>query len=795
MASVVPESPGDPGPHRLAAALGEALDALLEVTGATAGWVGCTGPDGRLHFPVTRGAFAPAWLQLQQGPAVWGFTLHEGPALYNDLPNLPALGEPALHNLLCCPIAHEGRPYGHVALANKPGGFGSADSAIVLGVAQLLGHWLGTAHETVAIVPAPLLRLALDRAGDGVLVIDAAGTLVFANAAWAAWTGFRPEELIGRPAPFPFWVGPRELAALGPAAAAAPLPPPGAPGTPQPLGAFPFRHRSGSVFWCRVETVIEESAGQPLTIAFLRRVAVPGPEPAAEPLLVHYSFLDLADDFPFALALTDRQGKLLWTNSAFAQTVAPVHQIAGQKLRACFSGSGAAALERLFRAPAPPRRGQVGRLLLEHPGGVLLAGWLAVTLPDGPGYLFALGDNWDALCGPAVEAADWQRALAAPGPDRLALLLQPGAEVQFWDERWQALTGLAADDLAGVPTETVIDWLFPNQRDHDRVADLLHQPSARAGTQAVLDVLTRTGSRPLLCTFLPVGGVNQDRWLLLAGAAEVLAGEDSPGMVHVRRFARSLSQLLNHLLAAPLGATELALDRTDLPAELADLLEQVLNGLQRLTDLVGLLQDLGETSPGDAPLVPLAEVVQEFLAERSAVSGEPDYDLKLDVRNEAAQVRVNRRMLKTVLDQLLRNAEHALRNSPLRRIEVRVLARDDAVCCEIADTGEGLPPGEWARALVPFLSTKGPFARDAEHAALEATGLGLTVSQHLLGLHGGRLELRSNPEGGTTATVVLPRGDQLPLERRDTAHRRADSAEAHAPHAPPELTPAPEKKD
>src|SRR5437868_5178709 len=54
--------------------LGEALDALLDFTGATAGWVGLAGADGRLTFPIQRGQFGEGWLALQQGRrGPWGF--------------------------------------------------------------------------------------------------------------------------------------------------------------------------------------------------------------------------------------------------------------------------------------------------------------------------------------------------------------------------------------------------------------------------------------------------------------------------------------------------------------------------------------------------------------------------------------------------------------------------------------------------------------------------------------------------------------------------------------------------
>lgn len=121
-------------------------------------------------------------------------------------------------------------------------------------------------------------------------------------------------------------------------------------------------------------------------------------------------------------------------------------------------------------------------------------------------------------------------------------------------------------------------------------------------------------------------------------------------------------------------------------------------------------------------------------------------------------MRVNPGLIQVVLHQLLTNAEQALLNGH-RRIEVRVFVGPDTVRCEIEDNGEGLPLDDWTSTLAPFFSTKGAFARDPHHAALEGTGLGLTVARHLLALHEGQLELRSAPAEGTTVLFTLPRAD------------------------------------
>jgi signal transduction histidine kinase len=154
---------------------------------------------------------------------------------------------------------------------------------------------------------------------------------------------------------------------------------------------------------------------------------------------------------------------------------------------------------------------------------------------------------------------------------------------------------------------------------------------------------------------------------------------------------------------------------------------------------------------------------------------------------------MNRRMLRTVFHHLLSNAREAVAHSDRQQVEIRVSATDEAVRCEIKDTGEGLPGDDWTLPLIPFFSTKGAFARDPSHAVQEAAGLGLTVSQHLLALHGGHLELRSVPNEGTTVAVVLPRAavpaESAPEISRSDTLRHDGPAEVHGPHSRPSTAP------
>src|SRR5262249_41778847 len=150
-------------------------------------------------------------------------------------------------------------------------------------------------------------------------------------------------------------------------------------------------------------------------------------------------------------------------------------------------------------------------------------------------------------------------------PDWLTLLLRPLGEIGYWNERWEKLTGLTVPK--GTRSELVLDWLFPRQRDREMVADWFHSP-ARRGGQAVLDLVTLAGSRPMLCTLLPVSAAELVRgngegasrtgedWLLLVGAPDLFVGDGGLSSGLIRQFTRGLCVLLNQYLTVPSGLAE-----------------------------------------------------------------------------------------------------------------------------------------------------------------------------------------------------------------------------------------------
>jgi len=85
------------------------------------------------------------------------------------------------------------------------------------------------------------------------------------------------------------------------------------------------------------------------------------------------------------------------------------------------------------------------------------------------------------------------------------------------------------------------------------------------------------------------------------------------------------------------------------------------------------------------------------------------------------------------------------------RIDVATLVTTTELRITVKDNGVGMAPEDIPRALEPFTQV------GRERAlAQEGTGLGLPISKTLIELHGGRFEISSAPQQGTTVTINLP---------------------------------------
>jgi diguanylate cyclase (GGDEF)-like protein len=97
-------------------------------------------------------------------------------------------------------------------------------------------------------------------------------------------------------------------------------------------------------------------------------------------------------------------------------------------------------------------------------------------------------------------------------------------------------------------------------------------------------------------------------------------------------------------------------------------------------------------------------------------------------------------------------------------IEVRLQWRDNGALLTVSDSGVGVPPEHLARLFERFHRVPNSRSR-----TFEGSGIGLALTQELVKMHGGTIDVKSVLNKGTTFSVFVPAG---------TAHLPADQVDA-----------------
>jgi two-component system sensor histidine kinase KdpD len=115
-------------------------------------------------------------------------------------------------------------------------------------------------------------------------------------------------------------------------------------------------------------------------------------------------------------------------------------------------------------------------------------------------------------------------------------------------------------------------------------------------------------------------------------------------------------------------------------------------------------------------------------------------------------VKIDGVLLEQVVINLLENAaKYAPAGS---MIELSASAGDREVLVEVADRGQGIPPGDEVRIFDKFYRAKP--AREG------GVGLGLTICRGIIEAHGGRIWAENRSGGGTVFRFSIPLLEEQP---------------------------------
>jgi signal transduction histidine kinase len=220
----------------------------------------------------------------------------------------------------------------------------------------------------------------------------------------------------------------------------------------------------------------------------------------------------------------------------------------------------------------------------------------------------------------------------------------------------------------------------------------------------------------------------------------------------MREFTLHASHELKTPLTVMHGELETALHDQALTAAQREQLGSELDEVQRLAKIVDGLTLLTKADAGQITLareaVRLDELIREACADAQSLARPHDIQVSLTTCEELT-VTGDRHRLRQLLLNLTDNAIKYSEHKGSVTLSLRRVAENAEVA--IANTGAGIPAEVLPRVFDPF------FRGDSSHSqTVEGCGLGLSIVRWITTAHGGRLQLASEPNRLTTATVRLP---------------------------------------
>ncbi len=240
--------------------------------------------------------------------------------------------------------------------------------------------------------------------------------------------------------------------------------------------------------------------------------------------------------------------------------------------------------------------------------------------------------------------------------------------------------------------------------------------------------------------------------ILLAGAAVVYSSLQR--RVRLQKQQNNFMLAVTHELKSPIAGMKLSmqtLQRRNLTDEQrAQLLKRGIQESDRLDDLANNMlitsqiegrqyKQASETLNLSALAAASADVYSHRLGDRFAAHIDPDTEVQGD-----------QLLLQMAMHNLLENAIKY--TPPDATITLTVSKRDEDICIQVSDTGNGIRDSEKRRVFNKFYRIG-----DEGTRRTKGTGLGLYLTAKIAAQHKGRISIKDNLPHGAVFTITLPR--------------------------------------
>ena len=201
----------------------------------------------------------------------------------------------------------------------------------------------------------------------------------------------------------------------------------------------------------------------------------------------------------------------------------------------------------------------------------------------------------------------------------------------------------------------------------------------------------------------------------------------------------TMQEIVDHDIAVQEGQAEAV-------GDLKEALETIESRSKGIMNFVNAYRDYTTLPKPQFTTINLKQLIQSvsnlLLADMKAAG----ITYHMHVSPDNIEVHADETQLQMVLINLLKNAMDALEHTDDPVISVKgSLGNAQQVTIEIIDNGPGIDAEAQEKIFIPFFTTK-----------KKGSGIGLSLSQQIIQMHGGQLKVVSPPGKGTTFYVLLP---------------------------------------
>jgi PAS domain S-box-containing protein len=321
-------------------------------------------------------------------------------------------------------------------------------------------------------------------------------------------------------------------------------------------------------------------------------------------------------------------------------------------------------------------------------------------------------------------------------------------------ERW----GLA--DVTNVKGKKVYELLHPGHpASTDDVEALLQQAwqGLTQGQSAEWEVEDKILKRHLHIQVQPIS-TQTGRQSRAAGSFAALIIHDITQRKQAERlkneFLANISLELQTPLTSIIGYSQMLLVgiEGELPPEIFEDIQGIHESGQQLLTLVNEILDLAEIETGSLVLTAEEVLIESLLDQvktnHTTLLQQKPVEINVEVEPNLPSITADKMRLNQILNHLVANA---IKFTEQGGVNVRAFRENGWICLEVADNGIGISEADLETIFEKFRQVDGSLSRRAEGA-----GLGLTITRHLVQLHGGTIGVHSRVGQGTTVTVRLP---------------------------------------